>query len=80
MKTWGHQSRIARKTGISQPSINAIFRGKRRATPKQAEKLENEFLKEGIPLNRWDLLYEIKVGQTLEDYLSSKNTNKEINR
>lgn len=68
----GLQSWCARKAGVTRTTINAIFNGKRKATPKHAEQLEAIFIQKRIPLDRWDLLYGVKTGQTLEDYLKNK--------
>lgn len=72
IKSWGLQATIARKLKLSRTHVNAIFQGKQRATAKIAEKMEAEFLRLGIPLSRWDLLYEVKEGQSLADYLKAK--------
>ena len=75
----GIKSKISLRTRIARPTVSAIFHGKRRATPSQAEKLEAEFIRRQIPLDRWDLLYGIRVeeGQSLQDYLSRKKTESE---
>lgn len=75
---YGLQNTIAVRTGVDRPTVNAIFRGKRRAGIKAAALLEHEFIKKGIPLDRWDLLYGIKIDadkpQTLAAYLRQKLT------
>lgn len=68
----GFQNQCAVKTQIFRSTINLIFKGKRRATPHQAEKLEGFFLKKCIPINRWDLLYGMKEGQDIWDYFEKK--------
>lgn len=64
----GVQAWVSRKTGICFPVINQIFKGHRRATAIQAALLEEQFLKKGIPIGRWDLLYGVKKDQTLSEY------------
>ena len=60
------------RTGTARSTITEIFSGKRRATLRQAEALEQEFVKRNIPLNRWDLLYGVKDGESLKQYLQTK--------
>lgn len=72
MKSRGFQATVARQTQISRASLSLIFAGKRRATPEQARKLEKVFIENGIPLNRWDLLYGAKRGETLDQYLEKR--------
>lgn len=69
----GLQALISRRTHISKASLSLIFSGRRRATPAQAEKLEQAFIENGIPLNRWDLLYGAHKGQSLVRYLKCKD-------
>ena len=69
---YGLQSKIARITGIPQPTLSLIFLGKRRATPQQAALLEAEFLKRGINITRWDMLYRHQKGQKLLDLDANK--------
>lgn len=70
--TNGIQAKIARKIGVCRATVNAVFRGKYTAGRKLSEKLEGEFVRMGIPLTRWDLMYGVRPGQTLSDYLKSK--------
>ena len=72
MKNRGFQTEVSRKTQIAKASLSLILSGKRRATPEQAEKLEKVFIENGIPLNRWDLLYGIESGETLAQYLKKR--------
>ncbi len=72
LRTWGLQSRLAGKVGVSKPTICMIFKGARLPTADQAARLEEEFTKLGINLNRWDLLYGNKIGTSLADYLKAK--------
>ena len=72
IKSNGLQSRLARKLGVARSTINGIFSGKHRATASMAAKLEEEFTKLGIPLNRWALLYDVRDNQSLADYLEEK--------
>ena len=65
----GLRAKLSLRTHISRSTITEIFNGRRRATVKQAALLEDEFVKRGIPLNRWDLLYGVKPGEPLELYL-----------
>ena len=66
------QSKIVRQTGVCQSVISDIFNGKRRATPQQAALLEAEFLKRGINITRWDMLYRHQKGQKLLDLDANK--------
>ena len=81
LKVWGLQKKLSRRSGIINSTICYIFRGVRRATISQAEKLEAEFIRLGIPLTRWDLMYGVRVNkgnpESLADYLErrDKNTN-----
>lgn len=72
MKNRGFQTEVSRKTQIAKASLSLILSGKRRATPEQAEKLEKVFIENGIPLNRWDLLYGTERGETLDQYLKKR--------
>lgn len=72
IKTHGLQALLARRLKVAKPTINGIFTGHHRATAKMALKLETEFMKLGINITRWDLLYEVKDGQSLADYLEQK--------
>ena len=72
IRSFGLQSRIARRTGISAPIVCMVFSGKRRATIDQAKKLEEAFLHYGIDLTRMDLLYEVKDGESLLHYYDRK--------
>lgn len=71
VSSWGLQSRIAKKLNVSKQTISRVFIGDR-PTAQLAEKLEAEFVRLRIPINRWDLLYERPEGQSLADYLKSK--------
>lgn len=81
LKVWGLQRKLSRRSGIVNSTLCCIFQGKRRATIPQAEKLEAEFIRLGIPLNRWDLMYGVRVNkehpESLAEYLErrDKNTN-----
>ena len=70
----GLQAKIVHRYGINRSTVCQIFNGKKRATPKQAAMLEEFFMRRGIPLNRWDLIYGVDVehGQTLKDYVNNK--------
>ena len=72
MKNRGFQTEVSRKTQIAKASLSLILSGKRRATPEQAEKLEKVFIESGLPITRWDLLYGIKKGQSLQQLLERK--------
>ena len=71
VSSWGLQSRIAKKLNVSKQTISRVFIGDR-PTAQLAEKLEAEFVRLGIPVTRWDLLYERPEGQSLADYLKNK--------
>lgn len=66
----GIQRRVSEETGVARPTVNAVFRGTRRASQAVAIALEKFFIGAGIPLNRWDLLLYIPDGQSLVDYLA----------
>lgn len=68
----GLQAHLARKIHISRSAISEIFAGKHQPSKQTAAKLEAEFIRLGIPVTRWDLLYERPEGQSLADYLKSK--------
>lgn len=74
LNTWGIQTELARAVGMSRSTLNYIFSGKKRATPEQAAALEAEFVRRGIDINRWDLIYGLPEdgSVTLEDILSRK--------
>ena len=74
IKRYGLQSTLAMRTHTSRSTITEIFNGRRRATVRQAALLEEEFVKRGIPLNRWDLLYGVQKDESLEHYLAAKET------
>jgi hypothetical protein len=67
----GLQALISRKCEIHKSTVSAIFAGKRRATPKQAAAMEEQFIKRGVPLTRWDLLYGVNIadGESLDAYI-----------
>lgn len=70
--SFGLQSKLSRRTGISAPIVCMVFSGKRRATIDQAKKLEEAFLHYGIDLTRMDLLYEVRDGESLLHYYDRK--------
>ena len=72
IRSFGLQSKLSRRTGISAPIISMIFSGKRRATVDQAKKLEEAFLHYGIVIVRLDLLYDVKTGESLPDFYDRK--------
>ncbi len=71
----GLQAYLARKLCISRSAISEIFAGKHQPSKGTAARLEAEFIRLGIPLTRWDLLYNRPEGQSLADYLKSKKEN-----
>lgn len=79
LKVWGLQKKLSRRSGIINSTICYIFQGVRRATISQAEKLEAEFIRLGIPLTRWDLMYGVRVNkdnpESLADYLERRDKN-----
>lgn len=75
INAFGLQANLARKIHVNKATISRIFSGKVRATPEQARSLERELTRLGIPITHWDLLYEVKEGQSLADYLKSKKEN-----
>lgn len=72
IRSFGLQGRIARRTGISAPIVSNIFNGNRRVTIEQAPKFEEAFIHFGIDLTRWDLMYGVKTGERLADYMDRK--------
>lgn len=79
LKVWGLQKKLSRRAGIVAATVCCIFQGKKRATIPQAEKLEAEFIRLGIPLTRWDLMYGVRVSkehpESLADYLERRDKN-----
>jgi transcriptional regulator with XRE-family HTH domain len=79
LKAWGLQKELSRRSGIINSTISYIFSEIRRATIPQAEKLEAEFIRLGIPLDRWDLMYGVRVNkdnpESLADYLERRDKN-----
>jgi len=71
----GLQAKLARTLRVNKATISRIFSGKARATSEQARGLEAEFTRLGIAITHWDLLYEVKEGQSLADYLKAKKEN-----
>ena len=72
INSFGLQGNLARKLHINKATICRIFSGKSRTTAQQARALADEFTRLGIPLTHWDLLYEVKEGQSLADFLKSR--------
>jgi len=71
---WGLQAKVSRMTKIHPVVINFIFNGKRRATLQQAEKLEDAFIRLSLPINRFDLLYGIEIGEeNIYEYLRHRH-------
>lgn len=64
----GLPSRIVRETGLCQPLVSNILNGARRPTLEQAVLLEAAFLRIGLPLTRWQLLYGYKPGVPLNTW------------
>ena len=79
LKAWGLQKELSRRSGIINSTISYIFSGIRRATIPQAEKLEAEFIRLGIPLDRWDLMYGVRVSkehpESLTEYWERRDKN-----
>lgn len=72
IRSFGLQARIARRTGLSAPIVSFIFNGVRRATIEQAAKLEEAFNHFGIRINRLDLMYDVRNGESLIDYMDRR--------
>ena len=72
INSWGIQGHLARKLNVNRSTISEIFSGRHQPSKKLAARLEAEFLRLGIPLTRWDLMYERPEGQSLADYLKAK--------
>ena len=64
----GLPSRIVRETGLCQPLVSNILNGNRRPTLEQAAVLEAAFIRIGLPITRWQLLYEYKPGIPLNTW------------
>ena len=56
LETWGIQTKLARKSGITRSTIASIFSGKRRATPEQAAILAPLLESLGVMVSCWDLV------------------------
>ena len=65
----GIQRYIAEYTGIDQAIVCRIMRNERRASPEQAAALEFCFIRLGLPITRWDILYGPKPDEKLDDYI-----------
>ena len=76
IRSFGLQSRIAKRTGLAAPIVSYIFNGHRRATAEQAAKLEEAFIHFGLDITRLDLLYDVKTGERLADYMDRKTGGK----
>jgi DNA-binding transcriptional regulator YdaS (Cro superfamily) len=72
LRTWGLQGKIAKRTGLSAPIVNLVFTGKRRATPDVAAKMEEAFIHYGIDITRNDLIWGVKPGQSLIEYMDER--------
>lgn len=72
IRSFGLQSKLSRRTGISAPIMCLIFSGKRRATIDQAAKLEEAFLRYNIDITRFNLLYDVKNGESLPEFYDRK--------
>jgi len=72
IRTYGIQSRIVRRTGICAPVICNIWKGNRKPTPEQAKKLEEALLHYGIDITCFNLLYDVRHGESLPDYYDRK--------
>lgn len=72
LRSYGLQSMIARRTGLSAPIICNVWNGKRRATPDVAAKMEEAFIHYGIDITRNDLIWGVKPGQSLIEYMDER--------
>jgi hypothetical protein len=64
----GLPSRLVKETGLPQPVISNILNGVRRATVAQAELLEGAFIRLGVPITRWHMLYGFEKGVPLDTH------------
>lgn len=70
----GLPTRLARETGLPQPTVSNIFNGVRRATPEQAALLEAAFIRiGGPPITRWQMLYGYQEGVPLNTHFADPN-------
>ena len=72
LKENGIISKISRHTGIARCNVSLVVNGRRRATVKQAALLEEEFIRIGVPINRWDMLYGMEKDESFCAYLNRK--------
>lgn len=54
---YGLQSELVRRTGIPQPLMSLLFRGKKRANLREALALEKALIALGYRISRIDILY-----------------------
>jgi transcriptional regulator with XRE-family HTH domain len=64
----GLPSRIVRETGLHRSTVSFILNGRHRPTLEQAAVLEAAFIRIGLPITRWQLLYEYKPGVPLNTW------------
>ena len=68
------EAKLARKTGIPQPTLNFILRGKRRANPLHAKTLAYWSERLGLPMSLYDWLYPEDSGSVLIDRSEMRQT------
>lgn len=69
----GGRARLAKYLGISDSYLSEILNGKKGVSKKLTLKFEAYFARTGIPMNRWDLLFGMRKGETFKEYLQRKS-------
>ena len=66
------EAKLSRKSGVPQPTLNTILRGKRRANPLHARALAGACEKLGLPMSLYDWLFPEDSGSVLVQKEESK--------
>lgn len=59
------EAKLARKSGVPQPTLNTILHGKRRANPLHARALASACERLGLPMSLYDWLFPEESGSVL---------------
>jgi len=62
----GAKARLAQYIGVSRAYITQMFNGSRPPSLDAAAKLEVYFIRVGIPVTRWDMLYGREKGEGID--------------
>ena len=69
----GAVQKIADHLGVTHGYVSNILSGRRRPSRDMAVKWEYYFLRTGVPITRWDLLYGRAKGESLSDYINRRD-------